>query len=73
MEVKKYDAKTLITIIEDIQELIESNLYNIDYDNTMEELQECGAITYNQDEYVNGLEEIRIIIEKIAELKLGDL
>jgi hypothetical protein len=73
MEVKKYDAKTLITIIEDIQELIESNLYNIDYDNTMEELQECGAITYNQDEYYNGLEEVRIIIEKIAELKLGDL
>ena len=71
--VKEYNSITLITIIEDIQELLISNLYNIDYDNLQEELKECGTITFNQDEYYNGLEEIRIIIEKISELKLGGL
>ena len=71
--VKQYDAKTLLAIIEDIQQLLESDFYNIDYDNLQEELKECGTITFNQDEYYNGLEEIRIIIEKISELKLGGL
>ena len=71
--VKQYDAKTLLAIIEDIQQLLESDFYNIDYDNMQEELKECGTITFNQDEYYNGLEEIRIIIEKISELKLGGL
>ena len=71
--VKLYDAKTLLAIIEDIQQLLESDFYNIDYDNLQEELKECGTITFNQDEYYNGLEEIRIIIERISELKLGGL
>ena len=71
--VKQYDAKTLLAIIEDIQQLLESDFYNIDYDNLQEELKECGTITFNQDEYYNGLEEIRIIIERISELKLGGL
>ena len=71
--VKQYDAKTLLAIIEDIEQLLESDFYNIDYDNLQEELKECGTITFNQDEYYNGLEEIRIIIERISELKLGGL